>query len=145
MSTVRKTITPFTFQDGTYLPPHTLICSSAYARHHDASIYPAPSTFNGFRFSDMHEEHRKLYEDDSKGVRFGLTTASPSFLVWGHGRHTCPGRFFASAVMKMVLAEIVMLWDVRFEDGATQLDDLWIGDVCLPNRQVEILVRARPQ
>lgn len=145
VSTMRKTVTPFTFLDGTYIPPDTLLFSNAYARHHDASIYPAPGTFNGSRFWAMHEEHCKLYEGGCSCVRFGLTTTSTSFLAWGHGRHACPGRFFASAVMKMILVEIVIRWDVRFEDGATQQDDFWVGDMCLPNREVEILVRARPQ
>ena len=142
---MRKTVTAFTFQDGTYLPPHTLFFSNAYARHHDASIYSTPGTFNGLRFSEMHEEQCRLYEDDDGSVRFGLTTASPSFLAWGYGRHACPGRFFASAVMKMILAEIVVRWDVRVEDGTPQLNDMWMGDVCFLNTDLELLVRTRPR
>lgn len=38
---------------------------------------------------------------------------SDKFLAWGHGRHACPGRFFATYLMKIMLAHVLVHYDVK--------------------------------
>lgn len=38
-------------------------------------------------------------------------------LEFGHGSHACPGRFFATAVLKCTLAAILQNYDLRFREG----------------------------
>lgn len=42
-----------------------------------------------------------------------LPATSPTFLSWGHGKHACPGRFFAAPAMKFLLAHFVVEFDFR--------------------------------
>lgn len=74
--------------------------------------------------------------------RFQLATTGTDYLAWGYGSHACPGRFYASMVMKLVLAQVVIGYDVRFEDGHRP-KDVCRGARNLPGREVKILVRKR--
>lgn len=50
-----------------------------------------------------------------------FVTTAPDSLSFGHGTHAYPGRFFASAEIKLWLIELLRGWDVRFkgEEGQT--------------------------
>lgn len=48
-----------------------------------------------------------------------LPATSPTFLAWGHGKHACPGRFFAAATMKLLLAYLVLEFDFRVPASAS--------------------------
>jgi cytochrome P450 len=39
---------------------------------------------------------------------------------FGYGRHACPGRFFAANEIKLILARIVLQYDLRMPGGATE-------------------------
>ncbi|KAF8973584.1 cytochrome P450 monooxygenase [Flammula alnicola] len=148
LSTMRKTLKPFTFGDGTHVPAGALLATAARPRHLDASFYssPPPDTFDGFRFSDLHEHYHGddsiLHRDGNGGVRFHLTTATTEYLAWGYGRHACPGRFFAAVLLKMMLAHVLLHYDVRFEDGMRPTDVV-VGMNCLPDPHAKVLVRKR--
>ena len=43
-----------------------------------------------------------------------VTTSSES-LNFGHGNHACPGRFFASNEIKVVLIELLRSWEFRLK------------------------------
>jgi cytochrome P450 len=57
-----------------------------------AEIYPDPEVFDGFRFSKLRES------EESGSAKFQVVTTSLDYLPFGHGRHACPGRFFAAVV-----------------------------------------------
>lgn len=44
-----------------------------------------------------------------------FVTTSPDSIAFGHGSHACPGRFFASNEIKVVLVELLRRWDFRLE------------------------------
>lgn len=44
-----------------------------------------------------------------------FVTTSPESLSFGHGNHACPGRFFASNEMKVVLIELLRNWEFRLQ------------------------------
>jgi cytochrome P450 len=78
-----------------------------------------------------------------------VTTSSES-LNFGHGNHACPGRFFASNEIKVVLIELLRSWEFRFKgkevDQGREEDrppNYW-GDVtCTPNTQAEMEFKRR--
>lgn len=43
-----------------------------------------------------------------------MVSVADDFLSFGHGRHACPGRFFASNEVKMLMAYVIMNYDVEF-------------------------------
>jgi cytochrome P450 len=139
---MRKTLTSFTFSDGTCIPPNTYLASAASPRHYDDALYPAAQIFDGFRFSTLHENFHGGDSSGMKaGVRFQLTTATPEYLAWGYGRHACPGRFFAAVILKMLLGHVVLHYDVKLSDNILpQPPQLEVAR--LPS-EVKLLIRRR--
>ena len=142
---MRKSLKAFTFSDGTVIPQGALIFTAARA---DPSIHPNPDLFDGFRFSNLEKEQqgndpRPLTLGGSVGgTRFKLVTTTPDYLVWGYGRHACSGRFFAALLLKLVLAHVVLQYDVKFENGGRP-EDVIVGFNRLPNPHAEVLLRKR--
>ena len=96
-------------------PQGTLIGVDLQSVHHDPEIYPDPNTYDAFRFSRPREEaDASNVHSEVNGVRnTGLTQTSDVFLSFSHGRHACPGRFFVSLEMKMLLAYMVMNYEIQ--------------------------------
>ncbi|EXJ93891.1 hypothetical protein A1O1_02284 [Capronia coronata CBS 617.96] len=57
---------------------------------------------------------------------------SPTYLGFGHGRHACPGRFFAANELKLLIAYLVMRYDIQMvtegKDVGREGSDDWIGN-----------------
>jgi cytochrome P450 len=68
-------------------------------------------------------------------------TTSDTFLSFGHGRHACPGRFFAATEMKLLLAYIVMNYDIKSME--TRPPNEFMGGNVLPPMKANIRVRRR--
>ena len=115
---------------------------------HDGEVYPQPETYDAFRFSRsreaQEEERGKERGDEVDGLKMknvGVITTSDSFLPFGHGRHACPGRFFVALELKMVLAYIVLNYEIAPLE--TRPPSKSIGGVNLPPMKASIRVRRR--
>ena len=108
----RKVLRPFELSDGTFIPKDTMIEVPYYAITRDPSIFPDPDTFNGFRFADIPDG--KAWELNQ------FVSITPTNLLFGYGRHACPGRFFAANEIKMIVARILLEFDFRNADGSTE-------------------------
>jgi len=99
----------FTFSDGTYIPKGTFIAAAIRPVHQDQGIYmdPGPDVFDGLRF------YKLRGKDNTR--KYDMSSTSPSFLAFGHGPHACPGRFFVAYEMKLLLAHIVLGYDLKME------------------------------
>jgi len=70
-----------------------------------------------------------------------LVSVSDDFLSFGHGRHACPGRFFASNEIKMLVAYLVMNYDVEFMEERIKNSDILHQSV--PPSTASIRIRRR--
>lgn len=95
--------------DGTHIPRGTLL-AVASTRHWDPEVYPEPEAFDGYRFYKLRQEKNK--ENTSQFV-----STSQDHLGFGHGEHACPGRFFASNEIKIMLCHILLKYDWRLIEG----------------------------
>ncbi|KAF8324738.1 cytochrome P450 [Amanita rubescens] len=107
----RKIMKDFTFTDGTTIPAGNFISVPAACINTDPDIYADAGTFDGFRFEKIREE------EGSGKSKHSLVSLDLDYLLFGHGRHACPGRFFAAIELKTMLAHIVMNYDVKMADG----------------------------
>ncbi len=80
--------------------------------HLDSAIYPNADQFGGFRFERLTDQDS---DDKDVDLRYQLVATSADYLAWGHGKHACPGRFFAAAELKMILGYLILNYDLRFE------------------------------
>jgi cytochrome P450 len=127
---------PFTFSDGTYIPKGTRIQVAAHATHGDDINYANPAVFEPFRFADK-------AKNENEGRKVDMVSTHADFIAFGHGRHACPGRFFAANELKLMLAHIVMNYDVKLEKEGERPEDMWFMSSCIPNPKAEVMFRKR--
>ncbi|KAI0001032.1 cytochrome P450 [Russula vinacea] len=108
----RLAMRPFTFSNGITVPAGTVVAAPLSAIHTDGEIYSNPDEFDGFRFAKVRE-----HDGDSMASRHQTGTTSITHLPFGHGRLACPGRFFATLEMKVLLAHVVITYDLKLEEG----------------------------
>lgn len=98
--------------------------------HHEADRY------NAFRFAQPSEASTYLQQKQTS-----LSVPSDKFLAWGHGRHACPGRFFAAYLMKIMLAHVLINYDVKAHGPKPK--DLSRGEFLVPSLEAIFDVRRR--
>ncbi|KAG8217979.1 cytochrome P450 [Butyriboletus roseoflavus] len=133
---VRKAMKDVTFSDGTVIPKGTFVVMATQLMHRDDEFYDDPEVFNPFRFADMRAE-------DNTDMKHQFSTISPEYLVFGYGRHACPGRFLAATTLNTMLAHLVLSYDVKLEDNATRPRNLRIGTAISANPTARIMLRRR--
>ncbi|PPQ74371.1 hypothetical protein CVT26_000689 [Gymnopilus dilepis] len=134
----RQLLKNFTFSNGIFLPAGTYFAFASHSTHRDEAFYSNSTEFQGFRFSDVAPEE----VDDPKHQMVSLT---PEYLIFGSGRHACPGRFFAAFVLKIAFAYIVLNYDVEFPENGRLPDHWWFQTVCLPDVKAELIFKKRLQ
>ncbi|KAJ6452369.1 cytochrome P450 [Mycena vulgaris] len=134
---LRKVLDPagFKFSDGTVIPFGSMVYAASRAEHFN------PDVFDGFRFSKMRDGRG---QSGAEGIfNHHMISTSVNHLAFGHGHHSCPGRFFAAAELKAMLAHLVMNYDIRAEiEGVRPPDDVF-GIMVLPNRKAKVWFRRR--
>ncbi|KAK9852551.1 hypothetical protein MYU51_008431 [Penicillium brevicompactum] len=100
------------------------------------AYYEDPETFDGFRFV-------KRAAAGDKNSR--LVDLSPDYLVFGMGAHACPGRWMASALMKLALAHILTRYDILLPDSSSGplAGSLSFEEFYVPNFGLKIAFRQR--
>lgn len=122
--------------DGTYLPKGAWVIAPASAIHHSEANYEDPMKFDGFRFSRMREQ-------PGSEAKYQAVSTADHYLAFGHGRHACPGRFFATNELKVLLGYIICNYEFKTADGKRP-DNGFFGFGCIPAISTELLFRARP-
>ncbi|GJE92111.1 cytochrome P450 [Phanerochaete sordida] len=133
---VRRAMKDFTFSDGTVVPEGTFVGVAVLATQHDPEYYEDPDTFRPWRFSE-------LREDDDESGRHLMVSTGLEYFPFGHGRHACPGRFFAAAQLKLILAHIVLHYDIKAENEGVVPPVLQFGQNIAPNMKAKVLFRKR--
>ncbi|KAI1148836.1 putative cytochrome P450 [Nemania diffusa] len=126
---------------GVHLPNGTKVSVPAYCIMRDEMTYSGGETFNPFRFSDQRKATGGVKGDHVQLARNALPTTSPDFLVFGLGKHACPGRFFAAAELKLILAHALLHYD--FEVLPKKPEGSWVGITRLPPLTATIKVKKR--
>jgi len=92
------------------------------------------------------------------GKRSVLSDAIRVFGGWemANGITGSPGRFFASMELKLILAHLIMDYEIKWpdevykgadaksqEEGGYRPPDIWFDSTIVPNRSANILIRKR--
>ncbi|KAJ7936088.1 cytochrome P450 [Mycena leptocephala] len=134
----------FRFSDGTVVPHGMFLEVAAMEVHHDKALYDAPDIFDGFRSSRMRDENQA--QPERSVFKHHMVTTSVDYLPFGHGRHACPGRFFAATELKMMLAHLVANYDVKLDSvNCTRPADQSVGATYLPNTTAKVWFTKRSE
>jgi ent-kaurene oxidase len=87
-----------TFSNGTTIPKGSFIATSRDSINLDPKLFENPEKFDGWRF----EKLRAMSKESSTRWQLVNTHAEEN-LNFGHGKHACPGRFFAAAEVSLVV------------------------------------------
>ncbi|KAF8967503.1 cytochrome P450 [Flammula alnicola] len=127
----RRVLKDFTFSDGTRVPAGSHLCVNSWGHHRDDTYYPSADTFDGFRYAREDGNDQQL-----------MATPTLEYNAFGHGRPACPGRFFAVAELKMMLAHILVTYDFKLADGA-QPEMKWFETKVIPDKSIKMVFRKR--
>lgn len=97
--------------DGFHVPRGVRVAAPNHHIQRDSESYNEGERYNAFRYavpgsSDDAEAYLQRKQSS-------LSMPADNFLAWGHGRHACPGRFFAAHLMKIMLAHVLVNYQVE--------------------------------
>lgn len=106
-----------------------------YSRMGDPELHQDPDTWNPYRFLRMREQP----EMETEAL---LVTTSPNHLAFGHGKHACPGRFFATTEIKIILCHLLIKYEWELAPG-TDIKPMALGftNAVSPNAHIQIRKR----
>ncbi|KAI1106342.1 cytochrome P450 [Jackrogersella minutella] len=123
-----------TLSDGTALPKGSRMVVASNFR--DPKIYSNPDKFDAARFLEMRSQ-----PGQENGWQF--VTTGPAHTTFGHGQHACPGRFFASNEVKIVLCYLLLNYEWRFVPDEGRPTPRVFEASCSVDQKSQIQVRRR--
>ncbi|KAI1422558.1 cytochrome P450 monooxygenase [Xylaria sp. FL1777] len=123
-----------TLSDGTVLKKGSRVHIDTH-RMLDPEVYENPGEWKGSRFAELRTQPGKEHLAQ-------LVATSVDHFGFGHGRHACPGRFFAANELKIALCHLLMKYDWELAPG-TIPDVTRIGFTQKPSTAVKVLCRKR--
>ncbi|KAM4065657.1 cytochrome p450 [Hirsutella rhossiliensis] len=123
--------------DGQLLRHGTWIAVAATGIHRDECNYESPNEYRPFRFCSTEEKTGKPKASTP------IPATSEKFLAFGHGRHSCPGRWFASYAMKVMIGYILVNYEIEPLDNRPS--NSIVGQTIVPPLEVKIRVRRKTE
>ncbi|EKG13785.1 Cytochrome P450 [Macrophomina phaseolina MS6] len=137
VSANRKVLRPITLSTGLHLPAGTSIAFPSDAVNRDPELYERPSEFDGFRFA-------RLRATPGSENSFQFTSSNAAGFSFGHGKAACPGRWFASAELKITLVRLLQKFDLRLQDSGERPLHGFVEVIGGPDPARRILFKRRP-
>jgi ent-kaurene oxidase len=110
---------------------------------HDEALLPGggdPEVFDPFRW-----ERLRLDASKPENInKFQFATTDSATLHFGHGKYACPGRFFASNEIKVILCHLLLRYDFKFAEGQRRPTNWSYEEAFYPDPTVPVLMRQRP-
>ncbi|KAI9786674.1 MAG: hypothetical protein M1839_006225 [Geoglossum umbratile] len=135
---MRRAQQPHTLADGTHLSKGQWVVAPAWAMNRSAQSHTNPDAFDAFRFS-------RLRAAPGGESRHQMSNPEDGYISFGAGRHACPGRFFAAAELKVLLAYILQNYEFKLPDdgGGTRPRNSFYLFSCLPDFEAKLVFRVR--
>ena len=126
----------YRLSDGTLLAKNSHICMPVTAIQNDPGVTSNPEVFDGFRYE-------KLRQREGEGHLHQFATTEKNMLNFGHGKNSCPGRFFASLEIKTILVRLIMNYDFKFRGNEGRPANMMAHEFVFPNPDGVLMVKAR--
>jgi cytochrome P450 len=112
-----------------------------------------PFNFDPFRYSRIREASIAISHDHEKDAsetkvpapNLSFVSTGSQFLPFGHGKHACPGRYLVDFELKMILAYILLNYEIEFpkEYQGKRPGVTWMAEVLMPSNGAKIGVGRR--
>ena len=132
----RIALASVTLSSGIQIPAGTHFSVASRDILFDPEVTPDPDTFDGLRYY-------KLRQHSTEGHKHEFANVDGMNMNFGAGRYACPGRFFASMQLKLLLAHLILKFDFRFPPGTGRPSLLVVDEFIAPLPWAKIMVRRR--
>lgn len=106
-----------------------------------AGVYENADRFDPLRFYRLREAARSKGAVE-EGAHNQFVSVTSNNLLFGYGRHACPGRFFATNEVKMILANLLLTYDMKMTEGNTvRYPNIEVGTDFFPDPDREIMMK----
>ncbi|PVI03032.1 putative cytochrome P450 [Periconia macrospinosa] len=136
MSPQRMAMKSITLRDGTQIPQGSRLGFPSFNIVNDPAVTPNPALFDGFRSYNDRRQTGSTRRDY-------MTYTDKNHLVFGHGKQACPGRYFAAAELKIIMARILEEFDVRLVDGKETPRTMFVDENCFLDPDATVMLRRR--
>jgi cytochrome P450 monooxygenase len=123
---------PIQLSGGFVLEPGQQICVASRQINEESPDLENPGDYEPFRWANDEGPTSSWAHSSTHNLHFGL------------GRYACPGRFFASYMIKSIMSRLLLEYDFKFEDGRiSRPQNLVQGDKILPDYNRSLFFRRR--
>ncbi|KAK7530968.1 cytochrome P450 [Phyllosticta citribraziliensis] len=130
----RKVDVDIPLSNGDVVKAGTLIGFPTLAIQRDPEYYDRPLEFDAYRF----------YDAETDTVKVKSVTQSRTYLPFGYGTQTCPGRFLATETSKIVFAKFIVDYEMKFTPKRVGKPVDWpIGGQIMPSIDTYVSFRRR--
>lgn len=141
----RKVLKTFTLSNGQVIPAGCIIEVPVIGIYNDNEFFPDADKFDPLRFYKMRQsktEQKTVSKQVEMVANAQFVSVSQTSLTFGYGRHACPGRFFAVNEIKMILATLLLNYDLRNVAGVKgRYPDLVSGSMVNPDPDRVLLLK----
>ena len=126
----------FVLSDGTKLPNGSHVCMATQAIQNDPATTPDPTNFNPLRYYKLRQRPGEEYLHQ-------FANADRTALNFGYGKNSCPGRFFASLEIKIIVTKLLMDFDLKLIPGQQRPRNTTVHEFIVPDMTAKILFKRR--
>ncbi len=152
---LRKVMVDNLKTEGILLPKGCDVSLLSFSIQSDSYHFEEPFKFDPFRYSRIREAsitssaHSEKEACDAKvpAPTLSFVSTGSQFLPFGHGKHACPGRYLVDFELTMVLAYILLNYEIEFpeEYNGKRLLVRWMAEALMPPDHAKIRVRRRAE
>jgi cytochrome P450 len=126
----------FTFADGLTISKGTYVCMPTFAIENDPLHTVDPKSFDGFRSYRIRQQEGEINDHQFSSIE-------RTVLNFGHGVSACPGRFFASLIIKMVFVKLLTEYEFKFLPGTGRPKNMIVHEFLFPLPWDKILIKRK--
>lgn len=108
----------FMFSNGMHIPKGTYVCLSTFAIENDPGNTTKPEVFDGLRSYRLRQQKQSNErQQNHNNEDYLFSSMERTVLNFGYGKTACPGRYFASLVIKILFVKLLTEYDFKFLPG----------------------------
>lgn len=131
----RAAVVPFTFKDGLHLPAGTQISFLLQVPNLDSDVHKDATNFDPWR---------SLRKRQAGSEKHHFASVAEDNIYFGNGAHSCPGRYFVTDEIKLILLHLFTRYDFKYAvEGESRPPDVYHDNASYPNLTTQVLYRSK--